>query len=188
MFQFYALPTWALGPAVTGPAGRVSALKKPSAPQADPLVPALATEGAIVVLALGGAELAGMRAVDRARAALAQSPTRAVFARPPNDLPALLRLADELLRLARQIEGLPPRTWQCSCGTRYSVPAAVLVPMSITCERCGRHIELEPEPEMVGEASDPQLVRVNAYRGALSEFFREAMARGWPVLVRRDGS
>ena len=174
MVQFYALPNWALVPS-----------KRKDAPQADPLVPTLATEPGVVMAALDRAEFAGMRATSRAEQALLQGGPHAVFARPPNDLPALLRLADELVRQALQDKGNPARIWQCECGFRYGVPEAVLVPMSIACERCGREIELEPESSTVEELVDPQVARVNAYRGALSEFFREAMARGWPVLVKR---
>jgi hypothetical protein len=175
VFHFYALPVWALGPPS----------KKPNAPQADPLVPSIATEPGVVLQALDRAELAGMRAAVRAQRALEEAGPHKVFARPPNDLPALLRLADELVRIAQQDQGHPARIWQCSCGTRYGVPEAVLVPMSLTCEKCGRQIELEPQTTTGQEPVDPQQERVNAYRGALSEFFREAMARGWPVLVKK---
>lgn len=174
MFAFYALPVWALSPVP----------KRGNPPQADPLVPSIATDPGVVTDALGRAELAGMRAAVRAQQALEQAGEHKVFARPPNDLPALLRLADELIRIAQQERGQPARTWQCECGTRYGVPAAVLVPVTLNCEKCGRQIELDP---MGGtdDDTDPQTARVNAYRGALSEFFREAMARGWPVLVKR---
>jgi hypothetical protein len=174
VFAFYALPVWALGPAQ----------KRGTPPQADPLVPSISTEPGVVAEALGRAELAGERAAVRAQRALEQAGDHKVFARPPNDLPALLRLADELIRIAQQERGQPARTWQCECGTRYGVPAAVLVPVSLACEKCGRHIELDPLAA-TDDDTDPQTARVYAYRGALSEFFREAMARGWPVLVKR---
>jgi hypothetical protein len=174
LVQFYALPGWALIPN-----------KRKDAPQADPLVPTISTEPGVVTAALDRAEFAGMRATARAELALTQGGPHAVFARPPNDLPALLRLADELVRNALADQGNPARIWQCECGHRYGVPEAVLVPMSIACEKCGRQIELEPASSTVEVLQDPHQVRVNAYRGALSEFFREAMARGWPVLVKR---
>lgn len=176
MFHFYALPSWALSPAP----------RRGAPPKADPLVPQVSTEPGIVSQALDGAEMAGMRAVTRAESALGEGGEHHVFARPPNDLPALLRLADELLRLAHQDEGAVARVWQCDCGMRYGVPSAMLVPMSLACERCGRHIELEPDGRLGAQPElEPEQARVNAYRAALSEFFREAMARGWPVLVRR---
>ena len=175
MFQFYALPIWALAPAS----------KRNNPPQADPLVPAISTEPGVVIDALGTAEFAGLRAAVRAERALEQPGQHKLYAQPPNDLPALLRLADELTRIAEQDRGLPARTWQCVCGTRYGVPAAVLVPVSLVCERCGRQIELDPVRGADEVPEDPHSARVNAYRAALSEFFREAMARGWPVLVKK---
>jgi hypothetical protein len=175
LVQFYALPAWALVPP----------RRKQDVVQADPLVPTIATEPGVVTEALDRAEFAGMRATARAEKVLAAGGPHAIFAKPPNDLPALLRLADELVRNALQDKGNPARIWQCECGHRYGVPEAVLVPMSIACEKCGRQIELEPESSTVEELADPRQVRVNAYRAALSEFFREAMARGWPVLVKR---
>lgn len=174
--HFYALPAWALEPAPRG--------KAP--PPADPLVPAVQEEPEVVGLALQGAEFAGERALSRARAALERGGSKAVYARPPDELPALLRLADELLRLAKQQAGEPARVYLCACGTRYVVPSSVVGPSTLRCERCGRDVALEA-PRSVGldHIVDPATARVNSCRRALSEFFREAMARGWPVLVKQ---
>lgn len=147
--------------------------------------------------ALSGAEFRGARARDRLRQ-LVQSDTApelppptegysgsAIFAHPPNDLPALLRLADQLETLARAEEGERALVWKCQhCGTRYAVPVALVRTVSIRCERCGNTLELKAATSQ-GEESlmDPQRGAVNQARRALAAFFREAMARGWPVLV-----
>ena len=178
MLSFYALPGWALTPAHK---------QGPGEDPAELLIPAFPEDQHVVTLALGTTEFAGARASVRAeRAVSGSAQPHAVFARPPNDLPALLRLADELVRVARQDAGEPARVWQCSCGTRYAVPIAVVVPVSLACEKCGRMVDLEPALS-IGEdhIADPLQARVNECRRALSEFFREAMARGWPVLVKR---
>ncbi len=76
----------------------------------------------------------------------------------------------------------------CSCGARYAVPVALLRPVSIRCDRCGNTLELEPGktlPETV--PADLSKSRVNQARVALAGFFREAMARGWAVLVEPKG-
>ena len=34
--------------------------------------------------------------------------------------------------------------WRCQCGTGYAVPVALVRPVSLLCERCGRTVELDP--------------------------------------------
>lgn len=147
--------------------------------------------------ALQGCEFRDMRARDRLRSLLHSDvlPTHpspgkgcgpsAIFAQPPADLPALLRLADQLDRLANQETGERAVVWKCTqCGTRYAVPVALVRDIAIRCERCGEPVELTPGRSL-GEESllDPFLGEVNKARHALAKFFREAMARGWPVLA-----
>ncbi len=147
--------------------------------------------------ALHGAEFRDMRARDRMRSIVSNdanppypSPGRgcgraAVFATPPADLPALLRMADQLERLAAQDAGERALVWKCAqCGTRYAVPVALARNVAIRCERCGEPVELHTNRSL-GEESllDPFQHEVNRARVHLAGFFREAMARGWPVLV-----
>src|SRR4051812_48849192 len=148
--------------------------------------------------ALSGSEFRGARARDRLRLlvqaddAPPQLPPpsdgysgSAIFAQPPNDLPALLRLSDQLETLAKSEEGERALVWKCtSCSTRYAVPVALVRTVSIRCEHCGNTVELKAATS-TGEESlmDPQRGAVNQARRALASFFREAMARGWPVLV-----
>ena len=160
----------------------------------EPEVPAVRD---VVEKALMGAEFRDMRARDRLRSLLSpdhptllpppdpQCGPSAVFAQPPQDLPALLRLADQLDSLARQEEGERALVWKCDgCGTRYAVPVALVRPVSIRCERCENPLELLPERSLGEEhLVDPFRGAVNTARKQLAHFFREAMARGWPVLV-----
>ncbi|MGA9525784.1 MAG: hypothetical protein WBV82_30275 [Myxococcaceae bacterium] len=147
--------------------------------------------------ALQGSEFRDMRARDKVRALLQSdvpppfpSPgpgcgPSAVFSQPPADLPALLRLADSLDRLAREESGEKALVWRCgNCGTRYAVPVSLVRNVAIRCERCGEPVELNPA-RSTGEESllDPFVGEVNSARHRLADFFREAMARGWPVLV-----
>jgi hypothetical protein len=147
--------------------------------------------------ALAGGEFRDTRARDRLRSLLLSdrqpalgSPgvgfgPSAVFAQPPGDLPALLRLADQLERLAQREAGERALVWRCGhCGTRYAVPVALVRTVSIRCEKCGNPVELSPAGSL-GEESllEPTHGAVNASRHKLAGFFREAMARGWPVLV-----
>ena len=169
MIRFYAAPAWELG--------------KPSKELLEPID----AEQELYSEAFARSEYRGERPLDKAKKVIdAAQKGPPIFAQPPNDLPALLRLADQLLTLSRQDAGERAKVWRCECGTRYAVPVSLLRPVSIKCERCGRTLELE-----IGTSvGDDQLVepfqgRVNCCRKALSEFFREAMARGWPVLVAR---
>ncbi|MFZ5471172.1 MAG: hypothetical protein ACOZIN_17255 [Myxococcota bacterium] len=109
----------------------------------------------------------------------------AVFARSPTDLPALLRLADELEAQARAEAGERALVWKCaSCGKRYAVPVTLARPVAIRCEGCGKPVELVAGKSSGEEALlDPFQGSVNAARWELARLFREAMARGWPVLV-----
>jgi hypothetical protein len=147
--------------------------------------------------ALMGAEFRDMRARDRLRSLLSpdhpqplppldgRSSRSAVFAQPPQDLPALLRMADQLEGLARQEEGERAFVWKCDgCGTRYAVPVSLARSVTIPCERCSHLVELTPQ-KALGEESlvDPFNGAINQTRRELASFFREAMARGWPVLV-----
>ena len=147
--------------------------------------------------ALAGAEFRDVRARDRLRSLLqgdkaprlgspgAGYGPSAVFAQPPNDLPALLRLADELDSLAKREAGERALVWKCGeCGARYAVPVALVRQVSIRCERCNHPVELNAARSLGEEALiDPFLGAVNSARHELATFFREAMARGWPVLV-----
>jgi DNA-directed RNA polymerase subunit RPC12/RpoP len=75
--------------------------------------------------------------------------------------------------------------WRCGkCGTRYAVPVALARSVVIPCERCGNPVDLTPEKSVGEEAlMDPFAGAVNATRRQLAGFFREAMARGFTVLV-----
>ncbi|PTL77486.1 hypothetical protein [Vitiosangium sp. GDMCC 1.1324] len=171
-----------------------------SLPSDERLEPELPPLQEAVERAFAGAEFRDIKAKDRLRALLQGdkaphlgSPgsgfgASAVFAQPPQDLPALLRLADELESLARREAGERALVWKCSeCNARYAVPVALARSVSIRCERCGSPVELNPQRSL-GEESliDPFLGAVNSARYELATFFREAMARGWPVLVSTE--
>ncbi|MDY7225281.1 hypothetical protein [Hyalangium rubrum] len=169
-------------------------------PDEDRLEPELPPLPEAVERALAGAEFRDVRARDRLRALLQGdrppklgSPGKgfgpsAVFAQPPNDLPAMLRLADELEMLARREAGERALVWKCTeCAARYAVPVSLVRPVSIRCERCGNPVELNVQRSLGEEALvDPFLGAVNNCRQELASFFREAMARGWPVLVSEN--
>lgn len=163
----------------------------------DRLEPELPPMPEAVERALAGAEFRDVRARDKLRSLLqGDRPPKlgspgpgfgpsAVFAQPPQDLPALLRLADELEAIAKREAGERALVWKCGeCGARYAVPVALVRQVSIRCERCGNPVELNAARSL-GEESliDPFLGVVNNARRELAAFFREAMARGWPVLV-----
>lgn len=187
-FRFVALPSHRL---VAHPQ---------SQPSDERLEPELPPVQEAVERALTGVAFRDVKAKDRLRALLLGdkrpelgSPGTgfgpcAIFAQPPQDLPALLRLADELEALARREAGERALVWKCSeCGARYAVPLALARSVSIRCERCGSAVELNPGRSL-GEESliDPFLGTVNTARHELAVFFREAMARGWPVLVSTE--
>ena len=175
MLSFYAVPGWALEPA------------KKDAPPAERLTPALTP--AALVDALARSEFRDEKPYVRAHLLVDGKRQPQVFARPPNDLPALLRLADQLVTLSRQEAGEQAKVWRCACGARYAVPVALLRPVSIRCERCGRTVELEPGKSLDDSSTaDTSRMEINQSRLALAAFFREAMARGWVVMVEPKAS
>ncbi|RYZ34555.1 MAG: hypothetical protein EOO71_38635 [Myxococcaceae bacterium] len=171
-------------------------------PDDERLEPELPPVHEAVERALAGAEFRDLRARDRMRALLQGDPPpalgspgkgfgpSAVFAKPPQDLPALLRLADELEDMARREAGERALVWKCGqCNARYAVPVALVRQVSIRCERCGTPVELSSQQSLGEEALiDPFQGAVNSSRYELATFFREAMARGWPVLVSEGGA
>lgn len=172
-FRFYSVPAWAL----------VDAKEKKTEPYEE-LVPATIDDAAVPE-ALSGVEYRGYKAFERAKE-LTSERSPAVYARAPNDLPALLRTADQLVTMARVDAGERAQLWRCTCGTRYAVPVALVRPVSLRCERCGETVELDPaRAEGEENITDARKASVNAVRHSLSAFFREAMARGWPVLVAK---
>ncbi|MCC6333787.1 MAG: hypothetical protein IT380_07345 [Myxococcales bacterium] len=175
MFRFYAVPSWqALG----------ADPKKSQGEPADPLSPKL---DAPMERILDTAEYRGERALARAQRLVAEAKGPAVYARPPKDLPALLRTADQLLLFTHREAGERALVWRCECGTRFAVPVTLLRPVTIRCERCGRMVDLDPARSAgVSHLTGPELAQINSSRQALADFFREAMARGWPVMVARS--
>ncbi len=184
-FRFFAVPTHHLTPD-----------SRPIASD-ELLEPELPYVHEAIEKALTGAEYRDMRARDRMLSVLGPDQSdrhgapgegysaSAVFAHPPQDLPALLRLADQLDMLAEQETGERALVWKCSdCSTRYAVPVALVRRVAIRCERCGHAVELHSESS-IGEESllDPTRISVNKVRRELASFFRDAMARGWPVMV-----
>jgi len=111
-----------------------------------------------------------------------------IFARPPQDLPAILRMADQLEALAAAEEGERALVWKCQrCATRYAVPLGLVRDVSIRCERCGEPVSLRRERSTGEEALvDPLQGSVNLTRRRLAAFLRESMASGWPVLVSQQ--
>lgn len=175
-FRFYSVPAWAL----------VDSKEKKPVEAAEELTP-VDVDAATLPAVLHQIEYRGWKALDRATELVAaQSP--AVYARSPNDLPALLRTADQLLTMARVDAGERAQLWRCQkCGTRYAVPVALVRPVSLRCERCEATVELDPaRAEGEENITDPRTAAVNSARYALAAFFREAMARGWPVLVAKS--
>ncbi len=179
MFRFYSVPAWQLLDEKTAKA------QGANSPPEEALSPAVSDPG-VLEAALARVEYRGYKARDRALELLAAS-NPAVFASSPNDLPALLRTADQLLTIAKMDAGERAQLWRCQCGTRYAIPVALVRPGSLQCERCGSTVDLDPT-QSLGETSvaDAHTTSVNAARQNLSEFFREAMARGWPVLVAKQ--
>lgn len=184
-FRFFAVPNHRL-------------VKHPELIPSDELVePDLPNLHEAIERALTGVEYRDIRARDRLRMLLTsdtapefgapgdQCGRSAIFAQSPNDLPALLRLADQLEKTAQAEAGERALVWRCAhCATRYAVPVALARSVSIACERCGQNVELDPH-RAVGEESllAPFQGAINTTRRQLANFFREAMARGWPVLV-----
>ncbi|MBE2249366.1 MAG: hypothetical protein IAE78_07430 [Myxococcus sp.] len=175
MIRFSSKPAWTLLAPKPGDA--------PATPY-EPLETPLASSPGIVARALARVEYRTLTLLARVENALADGSL--TLARPPNDLPALLRTADQLLTFARQEAGERASVWRCQCGTPYAVPVSLMRPVSIRCERCGRTVDLDPtRVEGESHVADPVTSEVNEYRRAVSALFREAMARGWPVLVAK---
>jgi hypothetical protein len=175
MYRFSSKPAWTMVAAKHGDA--------PPEPYVELETP-MPSSRDIVTRALARVEYRTLSLLERIENAVAQpSP---VLAKPPNDLPALLRTADQLLTFARQEAGERASVWRCTCGTQYAAPVSLMRPVSIKCERCGNTLELDPQRiESQSHIADAVTAEVNGYRRAVSDLFREAMARGWPVLVTK---
>lgn len=176
LYRFSSLPGWALTPSKDDdqPGGY------------EPLQTPLTSTLEIMQRAMSRVEYRTLSLLAQVEAAIARGPGPIVFASSPNDLPALLRTADQLLTFARQEAGERASVWRCTCGARFAVPVSLMRPVSIRCDRCGRTLDLDPRAAPPSTSvADPITNEVNEYRQALSAFFREAMARGWPVLVTK---
>lgn len=173
MYRFHAVPAWALADA-----------KRVAGPD-DVLRPAIA-ESVLLPRVLEHVEYRGEKATERAaRLAGADGGKPAVYAQSPNDLPALLRTANQLITLAREEAGERAQHRRCSCGARYTVPVLPVRPITLKCTRCGNTVDLDPPPATGAATAPGPATSVHDARIALAAFFREAMARGWPVLVSR---
>ncbi len=162
--------------------------------------PELPASAGVVDRALAGVEFRDQRARDRIAQIFASETLERVgapgphaspalfFAQPPQDLPAILRMADQLEALAAAEEGERALVWKCQrCGTRYAVPLGLVRDVNIRCERCGEPVSLRRERSTGEEALvDPMQGAVNITRRRLAAFLRESMARGWPVLVSQQ--
>jgi hypothetical protein len=171
VLRFFAVPTWVLEQGQ-------AALNHP-----ESFLPKGETKPEA---ALARVEYRGLSALERALELAQPGPAPVVYARSPNDLPALLRTADQLLAHRQAEAGDPANLFACDkCQTQYAVPVSLMQPESMPCQNCGATIDLSLSRAM-GETriSDPVTAQLNATRLALADFFREAMARGWPVLVQ----
>lgn len=177
------------------PAYRILDTSKPI-PSDEILEPAITRSPDALDRALSGAEYRDVRARDWLYSLLssAKGPQpslgseygpASVFARPPSDLPAILRLSDQLEAVATRHQGERALVWKChDCATRYAVPITLFRPVSIRCEKCGNPVELAEQNALGLESLlDPLEDADNRCRRELAKFLREAMARGWPVLV-----
>ncbi|MBL8922910.1 MAG: hypothetical protein JNJ54_28940 [Myxococcaceae bacterium] len=174
-YRFSSQPAWSLTPSKEDDQpGGFELLQSP-----------LASTAEIMNRAMSRVEYRTLGLLARVESALASSPGPVVFATSPNDLPALLRTADQLLTFARQEAGERAIVWRCSCSARLAVPVSLMRPVSVRCDRCGRTLDLDPRAAPPSSSADPVTAEVNEFRQALSAFFREAMARGWPVLVSK---
>jgi DNA-directed RNA polymerase subunit RPC12/RpoP len=186
--RFFAIPTHRLVP-------------PPQLLPADVLFePELPPSVGLVDRALAGVEFRDQRVRDRLQQMFTsdalqrmgapgpQASPSLVFAQPPHDLPAILRMADQLESLAAAEEGERALVWKCHrCATRYAVPLGLVRDVSIRCERCGEPVSLRRERSTGEEALvDPMQGAVNLSRRRLAAFLRESMASGWPVLVAQQ--
>jgi len=162
--------------------------------------PELPQSAGLVDRALAGIEFRDQRVRDRLAQMFAseslvrlgapgpQASPSLLFAQPPQDLPAVLRMADQLEAVAAAEEGERALVWRCQrCSTRYAVPLGLVRDVSIRCERCGEPVSLRRE-RSTGEESlvDPMQGAVNLTRRRLAAFLRESMASGWPILVAQQ--
>lgn len=176
MYRFTSRPAWTL----------VELKKGEAAPELYEALETPVKPPDIVARALARIEYRTLTLLARAEQAVSQGVPEVVLAKPPNDLPALLRTADQLLTFSRLEAGERASVWRCECGTRYAVPVSLMRPVSIRCERCGHTLDLDPLRVVEhSHLADPLMAEVNTYRKAVADFFREAMARGWPVLVSK---
>jgi hypothetical protein len=128
-----------------------------------------------------GVEYRGIKAHEKTQLTLERSDHE--FARPPTDLPALLRTADQLLVVARQDAGEHGHLQYCACGTRFAFPFNQQHNVSVRCQRCGATLEADPHRSQQMVASDAAREQTNGVRTGLASFFREAMARGFTVYA-----
>jgi hypothetical protein len=174
MLHFAAVPSWKLaeglpleGALLQPAAGSARATTPTAVPWIVPALP----RPELLGQAFTQVEFRGTALLDHAQQMAAKPGTAAVLARPPQDLPALLRTADQLEQRARQDAGERTVLWRCECASH-------------TCERCRRRLELPPAAPAPATATAP--TDVNALRHELASFFREAMARGLTVVVSND--
>ena len=134
------------------------------------------------------AQMFASESLPRMGAPAPQCSPSLILARPPQDLPAILRMADQLEALAAAEEGERALVWKCQrCATRYAVPLGLVRDVSIRCERCGEPVSLRRERSTGEEALvDPLQGSVNVTRRRLAAFLRESMASGWPILVSQQ--
>jgi hypothetical protein len=133
---------------------------------------------------LMGVEYRGQTAHAKVMATLREPGS--ILAKPPNDLPALLRTADQLLMMARQASGEGVHIQYCSCGTRFSFPPNQQHNVLIRCHSCQRPLDAEllkyPQPL----SNDPHREQINGIRISLSTFLRDAMAQSLTVYAQRS--
>jgi hypothetical protein len=187
MLHFAAVPSWKLaeglpleGALLQPAAGSARATTPTAVPWIVPALP----RPELLGQAFTQVEFRGTALLDHAQQMAAKPGTAAVLARPPQDLPALLRTADQLEQRARQDAGERTVLWRCECGSRFLLTLCQEHPASHTCERCRRRLELPPAAPAPATATAP--TDVNALRHELASFFREAMARGLTVVVSND--
>ncbi len=166
MVRFFAVPLYV----VETSAGKPAAAREKLEPEAS--------EPTLVSRAIERVEFRGSRLGDHVVRLLAEGKGPMVLARSPNDLPALLRTADQLRTFSIQDSQGRPQVFHCACGTAYNVPISLFRPLSIRCDRCGRVVELAST-----RLSDSRVSELSLCRDRLSDFFRESMARGWLVMV-----
>lgn len=169
-FHLYAAPPW-------------RAHEPFEALSGDARLDAGVADGAVLQAALERIEYRGAPLLDHAQALLEPTAT-AVLARSPVDLAALLRSSDQLLLERERDRRTQKPAWRCECGQRYTVCTALLRPVSLLCDGCNAPLTLDAAIPGRLALGDELAERINEARVAVSGFFKEAMARGWPVLVR----